>query len=119
MSVIEVASSETKRKRRPASAVTSGRKLFVEGDGNSPWSRRYRDLIGGYAADLGGAEMLSEAQKSLIRRVSAIDLACEEMEGRMSQGEDVDAELHASCRATAGASTRRWAWRGAPRISRA
>ena len=95
MSVIEVASSETKRKRRPASAVTSGRKLFVEGDGNSPWSRRYRDLIGGYAADLGGAEMLSEAQKSLIRRVSAIDLACEEMEGRMSQGDDVDAELHA------------------------
>jgi hypothetical protein len=31
--------------RRGRTAVTSGRKLFVEGDPNSAWSRRYRDLV--------------------------------------------------------------------------
>ncbi len=40
--------------KRRASAVTSGRRLYVnEGDGNSAWSRRYRDLIAGHASDLG------------------------------------------------------------------
>jgi len=35
--------SSARAKRRPRSAVTSGRKLFVEGNPNSAWSRRYRD----------------------------------------------------------------------------
>jgi len=29
------------RGKRPRSAITSGRKLFVQGDPNSAWSRRY------------------------------------------------------------------------------
>ena len=78
------------RKKRKSSAVTSGRKLFVSGDPNSAWSRRYRDLIAGHASDMGGAETLSAAQQSLVRRASAIECELELMEGELSKGCDVD-----------------------------
>lgn len=70
--------------------MTNGRRLFVEGDGNSAWSRRYRDLIAGHSSDLGGIAVLSEAQRSLIRRTAAIEVELEQMEGLMSKGETVD-----------------------------
>jgi hypothetical protein len=72
------------------SAVTNGRRLFVRGDGNSAWSRRYRDLIAGHVTDMGGESLLSESEKSLIRRASAIECELEQMEGRLSQREPVD-----------------------------
>jgi hypothetical protein len=89
---VEMDPSAPKRKRK-SSAVTSGRKLFVEGDGRSPWSRRYRDLIAGHVSDLGGPEALSEAQQSLVRRASAIECELEQMEGQMSQGEEVNLDV--------------------------
>ena len=49
------------RPPRVRSAVTNGRRLFVEGDGNTAWSRRYRDLIAGHVGDLGGQANLSES----------------------------------------------------------
>ena len=67
--------------------------MFVEGDGRSPWSRRYRDLIAGHVSDLGGSEALSEAQMSLVRRASAIECELEQMEGRLSQGETIDLDV--------------------------
>jgi hypothetical protein len=81
------------RARTLRSAVTNGRRLFVEGDGNSAWSRRYRDLVIGHVNDLGGAALLSEAQKSLVRRASAIELELEQMEGKLSRGEAVDPDV--------------------------
>jgi hypothetical protein len=75
------------------SAVTNGKRLFVEGDGNTKWSRRYRDLIAAHVVDLGGAELLSEAQASLVRRASAIEVELEEMEGKLSMGLPVDLDL--------------------------
>jgi hypothetical protein len=79
---------------RQRSAVTNGRRLFVDGDGNSAWSRRFRDLAAQHAADLGGADTLSEAQSSLIRRVAAIEVELERQEGRMSLGEGVDLDAY-------------------------
>jgi hypothetical protein len=73
------------------SAVTNGKRLFVEGDGNSMWSRR--DLIAAHVVDLGGPELLSEAQASLIRRASAIEVELEDMEGKLSMGQPVDLDL--------------------------
>jgi hypothetical protein len=64
----------------------------VDGDGNSAWSRRYRDLILGHINDLGGEAALSQSQISLIRRASAIELELEQMEGRLSEGGTVDIE---------------------------
>jgi hypothetical protein len=78
--------------RPPAqrSAVTNGRRLFVKGNGNSAWSRRYRDLIAGHVSDMGGESLLSESEKSLIRRASAIECELEQMEGLLSQRQPVD-----------------------------
>src|SRR5262245_6677374 len=84
------AMSATNEKKRPRSAVTSGRKLLIGGDPNSAWSRRYRDLVVRHISDLGGREMLSEAQLSLVRRAAALACELEQMEARMSQGEAVN-----------------------------
>lgn len=78
------------RPPRVRSAVTNGTRLFVEGDGSSAWSRRYRDLIASHVGDLGGVTALSESQLSLVRRASAIECELEQMEGRLSRGESID-----------------------------
>jgi hypothetical protein len=70
--------------------VSNGRRLFVEGDGNSAWSGRYRDLIVGHVNDKGGEDLLSESEKSLIRRASAIECELEQLEGLLSRREPVD-----------------------------
>jgi hypothetical protein len=64
-----------------------------KGDGRSPWSRRYRDLIAGHISDMGGRSVLSEAQLSLIKRASAIELELEQMEGKLSKGETIDIDI--------------------------
>jgi hypothetical protein len=80
----------TTPKRRPRSAVTSRRKLWIDGDPNSAWSRRYADLVHRHVSDCGGESALSEAKLSLARRASALECELELLEGRMSQGEQVD-----------------------------
>src|SRR6516162_9963388 len=82
------------RPKRIRSAVSNGRRLFVDGDGNSAWSRRYRDLIVGHVSDLGGRDMLSEAQLSLIKRASTLELELEQAEGRLSKGEQIDLDAY-------------------------
>src|SRR5215471_10606186 len=61
------------------SKVTNGRRTLVEADGRSPWARRWSDLIYAHACDLGGPELLSEAQVSIIRRVSTLECELEAM----------------------------------------
>jgi hypothetical protein len=82
------------RPKRIRSAVSNGRRLFVDGDGNSAWSRRYRDLIVGHVSDLGGRDILSEAQVSLIKRASTLELELEQAEGRLSKGEQIDLDCY-------------------------
>jgi hypothetical protein len=99
MSVSEAAPATqeraTARAKRPASAVTSGRKLFFEGaDPNSEFSRRFRDLAGHHVADLGGTGALSAAKLSLCRRAAALEVSLEVMEARMSAGEQVDLDRY-------------------------
>jgi hypothetical protein len=78
------------RPPRQRSRVTNGSALFVQGSGTSAWSRRYRDLCHSHAADLGGTSELSEAQLSLVRRASAIECELEQLEGKLSRGEQID-----------------------------
>jgi hypothetical protein len=82
------------RAKRPRSAVTSGRKLLLQGDPNSAWSRRYHDILGGHVADLGGADMLSEAQAALCRDAACLEIELERMRGMLSAGEKVDLDLY-------------------------
>ena len=98
MSATELHVDDTERastpRKRPRSAITSGRKLFVEGDPNSAWSRRYYDLVVGHINDLGGRDLLSEAQLSLIRRASAIECELERLDAALSLGEAVDLDSY-------------------------
>lgn len=80
---------------RPRSAVTSGRQLFMAGDAKSAWSRRFHDLVVGHVADLGGADLLSEAQFSLIRRAAAIETELERLDAQLSRNEPVDMDSYA------------------------
>jgi hypothetical protein len=84
------ARSGTRSKRRPRSAVTSGRVLLAEGNPNSAWSRRYADLIAGHVADCGGRDVMSEGELSLARRASALEVEIEVLEARLSRGEPVN-----------------------------
>jgi hypothetical protein len=81
--------------RRPHSAVTSGRKLLLQGDVHSIWVRRYRDVIACLTNDLGGRGMIGEAKAALIRDCAALEIVLEKMRGRMSEGHNVDAEAYA------------------------
>lgn len=84
----------TPRTPRLRSKITNGVRLLLASDGNSEWQRRYRDLCALHAGDLGGPEMLSEAQKQLIRRISALEILCEQWEAAMSDGKEVDLDLY-------------------------
>jgi hypothetical protein len=83
-------------KKRQRSAVTNGKRAFVEGDGRSPWARRQRDLAERHVADLGGIDNLSEAQRSLVVRASTIEVELEQLEGALSLGRPADLSVYAT-----------------------
>ena len=70
--------------------MTNGKQMFVQGNGRSPWARRWKDLIEAHVADLGGVSNLSEAQRSLVKRAATIELELEQIEGRLSEGKAQD-----------------------------
>jgi len=78
------------RPSKARSAVSNGRRSFVDGDGKSVWARRHRDLVELHVADMGGGDRLSEAQISLVKRASTIEVQLEFEEGRLSKGEEID-----------------------------
>jgi hypothetical protein len=88
-------SKPVSRQNRPRSAVTSGRALFVNGDPNSAWSRRFHDLVVGHVSDLGDVTILSDAQISLVRRAAAIECELERLDAMLSRGEFVDMDAYA------------------------
>jgi hypothetical protein len=67
---------------------------LLQGNPNSAWARRYHDLIAGHISDMGGADMLSEAQAALIRDAAALEIELERMRGRLSEGERVDLDQY-------------------------
>jgi hypothetical protein len=71
--------------------------MFNGGDPNSAWSRRYHDLFLAHADDIGGIDVLSEAQISLCRRGASIECELERCDAQLSRGEFVDAESYARC----------------------
>jgi hypothetical protein len=49
-------------------------------DGRSGWSRRLGDLLSLHIADLGGQDVVSNAERSLIRRIATISVELEWIE---------------------------------------
>jgi hypothetical protein len=78
---------------RQRSRVSNGKSYFIEADARGAWSRRWRDLLGEIAADLGGVDLLSEAQRQLIRRAATICVQCERLEGQAAEGREIDLEV--------------------------
>jgi hypothetical protein len=75
--------------------------MFVDGNGRSPWARRWKDLCELHARDISpsGGIHLSEAQKSLIRRTATIEIELEAVEGRLSEGKAQDLAVYATAAA--------------------
>jgi hypothetical protein len=84
--------SHTLAPRQPSrrSRVTNGSAQIIEGDENSPWARRRYDLVALHVSDLGGADGLSEAQLSLIRRISTLECELERLDGKLSLGQEIN-----------------------------
>jgi hypothetical protein len=80
--------------KRSRSAVTSGRQLFINGDPNTAWARRFHDLVMGHVADAGGRDMLSEARYALCKRAAALECELERWEAKLSQGIEVDLDKY-------------------------
>jgi hypothetical protein len=90
-----LARSSVRAKRpRPRSAVTSGRQQFITGNPNSAWARRFHDLILGHISDLGGRSTMSEAQFALCKRAAGLECELEQMEGRMSLGQEINLDSY-------------------------
>jgi hypothetical protein len=66
------------------SKITNGSLLPSIVDGRSTWARRCRDLISLHLSDLGGEDAVSEAERSLVRRVSVLTVQLEQLEQRFA-----------------------------------
>src|ERR1700730_15509074 len=73
--------------KKHRSKVGNGRLLPADVDGRSATSRRFKDLVYDFAADLGGMPELSTAEVQMIRRASMLSTQCEQIEALAAQGE--------------------------------
>lgn len=72
------------------SAVSNGSRLLPGVDGRSVWARRCRDLIEAHVSDLGGPQMISEAEKSIVRRCATLTVELERMETAFATAGEAD-----------------------------
>jgi hypothetical protein len=80
------------------SRITNG--AVVDADGRSAWARRMRDLIVLHLGDLGGAENVTEAEKSIVRRVATLTVELERMESLFAEAGEASADeliLYQTC----------------------
>jgi hypothetical protein len=89
---------EHSRAKRPRSAVTSGRQMFISGNPNSAWSRRFHDLLSAHVSDITagqGVGVLSAAQLTSIRQATCIEAELERLQAARSRGEEINVEAFA------------------------
>ncbi|TGD94938.1 hypothetical protein EU555_30505 [Methylobacterium nonmethylotrophicum] len=90
------------RKRPHRSRVTNGTSLLPDVDGRSLWARRMRDLIALHLADLGGEGAVSEAERSIVRRVATLTVELERMEVAFATAGEASADALDLYQRTAG-----------------
>jgi hypothetical protein len=79
------------------SSITNGKTLLPGVHKQSPWARRFYDINFIYASDQGGVEHLSEARRSIIRRIACLQVELERYEvkfARAGGAESSDLELY-------------------------
>jgi hypothetical protein len=67
------------------SRITNGQVLLSGVDQRSLWMRRFRDIHALHVQDLGGADALSQAQASLVRRIACLSVEAERLEMLFAQ----------------------------------
>lgn len=72
------------------SRVSNRRKLLDGVDGRSVKARRFRDLVADFAADLGGADVLTVADWSLIRQAAIVTVEAETMQAALLNDQAID-----------------------------
>jgi hypothetical protein len=76
------------------SRVANGTSLFAGVvDGRSAWAKRFKEIITEHVNDLGGPTNLSAAERSLIRRASALTTELERIETAFATTPNIDFEL--------------------------
>jgi hypothetical protein len=80
------------RKPSGRSRITNGNVLIPGIDQRSPWVRRARDLIDLHLSDLGGADNVSEAERSIVRRAAVLTTELELMERTFALSEGAKLE---------------------------
>jgi hypothetical protein len=71
--------------RKVRSSLTNGSELLRDVDHRTAYMRRLRDLLVAHENDLGGADLLSEGQRAIIRRAVLITIQCELMETKFAE----------------------------------
>jgi hypothetical protein len=73
--------------KKQRSVVTNGRRLFatITRDGRSGWSRRFQDILRLHISDLGGDDFVSDAERSIVRRIATITTELEFIEQRFAE----------------------------------
>ena len=59
-------------------------------DKRTPIARRFKDLVALVTSDLGGPDLLSEAQRQIIRRIASLSVWCKSKEAVMADGAEID-----------------------------
>ena len=62
------------------SRVTNGRDLLPNIDHRTLWVRRFRDVLALHLSDLGGENLVSEAEKAIVRRAACLIVELEQLE---------------------------------------
>jgi hypothetical protein len=102
------------------SRVTNGADIAIEAniDVRMPWPRRFKDLYHRHLSDLGGLDATSEAQQSLCRRATVMEIELERIEAKLavqSNPSDKTIDLY---QRTAGGLRRLLESRGSKRVAR-
>jgi hypothetical protein len=71
-------------KSNARSAISNNTRLLPNVDGRTVWARRLRDLIALHLSDLGGTDVVSEAERSIVRRASCLEVELERLEARFA-----------------------------------
>jgi len=91
---MSVSQPSVDRQPRQRSAVSNGARLLPDCDHRSARMRRMRDLIVAHVDDLGGQDAISEAERSICRRIATLTVELEVLESKFAeQGEATAKQL--------------------------
>jgi hypothetical protein len=80
------------------SVVTNGTRTFLGKPGGEQTAvgLRWKDIAAAITEDLGGADLLSEIERQLVRRVTHLSIEAELMEADRVKGQEIDIDKYIS-----------------------